>query len=44
MLQNPVPEADGFFVTQGFSAGDEVVTQGAGALFTAEQSVPGAAL
>jgi hypothetical protein len=43
MLQNPVPEADGFFVTQGFSAGDAVVTQGAGALFTAEQSVPGAA-
>jgi hypothetical protein len=42
-LQNPVPEADGFFVSEGLSAGDEVVTQGASALFTAEQNAPGAA-
>lgn len=42
-LQNPVPEADGFFVVEGLSAGDEVVTQGASALFTAEQNTPGAA-
>jgi hypothetical protein len=43
VLQNPVPEADGFFVAEGLSAGDEVVTQGASALFTAEQNSPGAA-
>ncbi len=43
MLQKPVPEADGFFVADGLSAGDEVVIQGASALFTAEQNVPGAA-
>ncbi len=43
MLQSPVPEAGGFFVTQGLVAGDEVVTQGAAALFTAEQGAPGAA-
>jgi hypothetical protein len=42
-LRDPVPEADGFFVAEGLSAGDEVVTQGAGALFTAEQNAPGAA-
>ena len=34
----PVPEEDGFFVAQGFPGGDEVVTQGAAALFAAEQS------
>lgn len=43
MLQSPVPAADGFFVTKGFADGDEVVTQGAAALFTAEQSGSGAA-
>jgi hypothetical protein len=42
-LQNPVPEADGFFVAEGLSAGDEVVIRGAEALFTAEQNAPGAA-
>ncbi|HZC16062.1 MAG TPA: hypothetical protein VE309_04815 [Caulobacteraceae bacterium] len=43
MLQSPIPEKDGFFVADGVSAGDQVVTQGAAALFTAEQSAPGAA-
>jgi len=43
VLQNPVPEADGFFVAQGLAASDEVVTRGASALFTAEQNMPGAA-
>jgi hypothetical protein len=42
-LQDPVPEADGFFVAEGLSPGDEVVVQGASTLFTAEQSAPGAA-
>jgi hypothetical protein len=42
-LQNPVPQADGFFVAEGLSAGDETVTKGAVALFTAEQNAPGAA-
>ena len=28
MLESPVSEADGFFVSQGFAAGDEVVTTG----------------
>ena len=43
MLESPVPAADGFFVTKGFADGDEVVTEGASALFTAEQSGSGAA-
>ena len=43
MLEGPTPEADGFFVAKGIAAGDEVVTRGAAALFTAEQSGPGAA-
>jgi hypothetical protein len=43
MLQSPVPAADGFFVTKGLADGDEVVTKGAAALFTAEQSGAGAA-
>jgi len=43
MLESPVPAADGFFVTKGFADGDEVVTGGAAALFTAEQSGSGAA-
>ena len=38
LLTNPVAESEGFFVTTGFAAGDEVVTAGAAALFTAEQS------
>jgi len=43
MLEDPIPQADGFFVAKGFSAGDEVVTHGAAALFTSEQSAPSAA-
>jgi hypothetical protein len=43
MLESPVPAADGFFVTKGLADGDEVVTKGAAALFTAEQSGAGAA-
>jgi len=38
LLASPVTEPDGFFVTTGFTSGDEVVTAGAAALFTAEQS------
>jgi hypothetical protein len=41
-LENPVPQADGFFVPKGLSTGDEVVIRGAAALFTAEQSLPSA--
>jgi hypothetical protein len=43
MLEDPVPAADGFFVTKGLAAGDEVVTEGSSALFMAEQSGSGAA-
>jgi hypothetical protein len=39
LVENPVPEADGFFVSQGFGAGDEVVVAGATALFVAEQAL-----
>jgi hypothetical protein len=38
IVQDPIPGDDGFFVPHGFADGDEVVVQGAGALFTAEQS------
>jgi hypothetical protein len=40
LLQNPVAEADGIFVAQGFAGGEQVVTQGAQALFAAEQTGP----
>jgi hypothetical protein len=43
LLQAPVPEANGFFVTQGFAAGEEVVTHGAAALFAAELGAAGSA-
>ena len=43
LLQAPVPEANGFFVTQGFAAGEEVVTHGAAALFAAELGATGSA-
>lgn len=38
MLQDPQATSDGFFEPNGFSAGDEVVSQGAAALFAAEQA------
>jgi hypothetical protein len=38
LVDNPVPETDGFFVTQGFSPGDEIVSRGAEALFAAERN------
>jgi len=38
LASTPVVEADGLFVSQGFAAGDEVVTHGAPALFAAEQN------
>ncbi len=45
LLENLVPQTDGFFVPQsvvpkGVSPGDDVVIRGAAALFTAEQSLP----
>ena len=40
LIDNPVPETDGFFVAHGFAGGDEVVVGGATALFAAEQSPP----
>ena len=43
LLASAIPEEDGFFVTQGVAVGDEVVAQGAAALFTAELNASGAA-
>jgi hypothetical protein len=40
LLESPIPGPDGFFVPKGLAPGDEVVTKGAAALFTAEQSLP----
>lgn len=37
LVDAPIPEEAGFFTAKGFQSGDEVVTQGAIALFTAEQ-------
>jgi hypothetical protein len=42
-IEDPVPQVDGFFAPKGLAPGDEVVTRGAAALFTAELSLPGAA-
>jgi hypothetical protein len=36
LVLNPVPEDAGLFVTEGFTPGDEVVTDGVAGLFTAE--------
>ena len=38
LVPNPIAQEDGFFVTSGFRQGDEVVIQGAGELFAAEQN------
>jgi hypothetical protein len=43
LLANPIPEEDGFFVTQGLTVGDEVVARGAASLFAAEQNASSAA-
>jgi hypothetical protein len=37
LIDAPVPEEEGLFTASGFQSGDEVVTQGAVALFAAEQ-------
>jgi hypothetical protein len=39
LVLNPVPEETGFFVSTGFSAGDEVVVRGVAGLFAAEQNL-----
>jgi hypothetical protein len=38
LVQDPVPEQDGFFVASGFARGERVVVKGAAALFAAEQT------
>ena len=38
MVTDPIPQENGFFVGAGFAAGDEVVVQGAAALFAVEQN------
>jgi hypothetical protein len=43
LLQDPTPQPDGFFETQGFAAGDAVVVKGAAAMFAAEQGQAGRA-
>lgn len=41
LIQNPVPDLDGYFVVEGLAPGEAVVTAGAGALFAAEQGAAG---
>ena len=41
LVLNPTPQDDGFFVANGFSQTDDVVAQGAAALFASEQSASG---
>ncbi len=43
LVTNPTPQESGFFVAGGFANGDEVVVQGAAALFAAEQGASGEA-
>jgi len=43
LLASPIPEEDGFFVTQGVAVGEEVVARGAASLFAAEQNASSAA-
>ena len=38
LVQDPVPQADGLFVADGFAPGDVVVVSGAAALFAAEET------
>jgi hypothetical protein len=38
LVQSPVPQETGFFVANGFSAGEEIVVRGVAGLFGAEQS------
>ena len=38
MLETPIPEADGFFVSRGLAAGDDIVVRGATGLFVAERA------
>ncbi len=37
-IQDPIPEADGYFVGHGFAPGDVVAVQGVAALFAADQA------
>ncbi len=43
LLEGPVPETDGFFVSQGIASGADVAVRGVAALFAAEQNAPGPA-
>jgi hypothetical protein len=43
LMLDPAPEADGLFVSQGFTAGDQVVVQGVSGVFAADQSRAGGA-
>jgi hypothetical protein len=38
LIQNPIPTANGYFVSHGFASGQDVVIKGAAAVFAAEQA------